>query len=71
MVWLLKQPFSFYRRFKIHARLGLGLVGRVGAVTTLGRSALPRWYRVRALPRVAGRVCLWPGRGPAAVGLAA
>ena len=37
MVWLLKQSFSCFWCFKIRARLGLGLVGRVGAVTTLER----------------------------------
>ena len=55
MVWLLKQPFSYFGRFKIQAELGLGLVGRVGAVTTLGRSALPRW-----LPHVHARYRAWP-----------
>ena len=43
MVKVQKQPFSFYRRFKIRARYDFGLVGRVGAVTTLGRSASPCW----------------------------
>jgi len=33
MVWLLKQPFSCFGRFKIHARHNLGMVGAVHAVT--------------------------------------
>jgi len=60
----MKQLFSCFWRFKIRARLGLGLAGRVGAVTTLGRSASPRWSHVRAA--VHGRPWLplawqWPG----------
>ena len=38
-----KQLSSFYRRFKIHARHGFGLVSHVGAITTFGRLASPRW----------------------------
>jgi len=72
MVWLMKQPFSCFGRFKIRARLGLGLIGRVGAVTTLGCSASPRWSRVRAWPGVAAsglavaRLPLAPPRGAVA-----
>ena len=40
-------------------------------VTTLGHSVSSRWLRVCALPRVAGRGCLWPGCGLAAAGPAA
>ena len=63
MVWLLKQPFSCFGLFKTRARLGLGLVGRVGTVTTLGRTALPRW-----LPHVHACYHVWPAE--AASGLA-
>ena len=71
MVWLLEQPFSCFGCFKIHARLGIGLVGHVGTVTTLGRSAPPHWSRMHALLRMAGHGCLWPGYGLAAASPAA
>ena len=63
MVKVQKQPFSFYMRFKIRARHSIGLVGRVGAVTTLGRSALPRWLS-RAWSATAALA--WPLLAPGA-----
>ena len=49
---------------------GFGLVGRVAAITVLGRSASLRWsrMRVRVLLRVAGHGRLWPGHGSVAAG---
>ena len=68
MVWLLKQPFSCFVCFKIRARLGLRLVGCLGAITMLGRSAPLHWSRVHTLLCVAGHGYLWPGYGPTAAG---
>jgi len=62
-----KQPFSFYRHFKICARHGFGLVGHVGAVTTLERLASPCWLssayvRCYTWSAMATLAWLWPGR---------
>ena len=66
VAWFQEQQFSFYRRFKIHARHDFGLIGRVGAVTTsrghdVTTLACPT--RARVLPRAVAQVRLQPDHG--------